>query len=160
MHSHLWDGRLGDPLGIHGHHDQGLVLVGLPLACVGQEACPVRLMKWWHDWFGFKRDCRMLDRPFLHYALACIPFVIHILVPLITRSPPTLLAEVVRASFFFEIFLLNDKYITDRYLAKVLSDKWVFPKAQIFQIHTSPSTTWLRWWERQRRCLHLVRTPE
>ena len=67
----------------------------------------------------------MLERSFLLYALACIPFVIHILVPLITRSPPTLLAEVVRASYLFEIFLLQDRNIMDHYLAEVLSDKRV-----------------------------------
>ena len=43
MHSHLRDSRLGDPLGVHRHHDEGLVLVGLSIACVCQEASPVRL---------------------------------------------------------------------------------------------------------------------
>ena len=43
MHSHLRDSRLGDPLGIHGHHNQGLVLVGLSITRICQEARPVCL---------------------------------------------------------------------------------------------------------------------
>ena len=36
MHTHLGDRRLGDALGVHGHDNEGLVLVGPALACVGQ----------------------------------------------------------------------------------------------------------------------------
>ena len=46
MHSHLRDSRLGDPLGIHGHHNEGLVLVRLPIARICQEASPVCLRGW------------------------------------------------------------------------------------------------------------------
>ena len=151
MHSHLRDGRLGDPLGVHRHHDEGLVLVGLSIACVCQEASPVRLGGWhetmaWYSGlscfseqnhqtiflallpsrfvlivllFGFRRVCcsfyfsilldQYLSLPcfclaseefavqtislfyLTNFVLACNPLVIHILVPLITRSPPTLL---------------------------------------------------------------------
>ena len=46
MHSHFRDSRLADPLGIHGHHNEGLVLVRLPIARICQEASPVCLGGW------------------------------------------------------------------------------------------------------------------
>ena len=36
MHTHLGNGGLGDALGVHGHDNEGLVLVGRALARVGQ----------------------------------------------------------------------------------------------------------------------------